>query len=87
MDLRILQEVLWHNAIKGLEHLFKHKMELLKSMNNKILNIISTRFNNISQTIRSTIYKQGERNLIHSIMYGQGYEGVIEIWKKKKELE
>lgn len=39
---------------------------------------ITTRMSNIASTIRATLYKQGERNLIKNILDGGGYEGVIE---------
>lgn len=32
-------------------------------------------------TIRSTIYKQGARNIMQNLINGLGYEGVIEIGK------
>ena len=70
-------ELLWQEIIKDLGHPMKHKMELL--------NVLSTRMNNISSTIRSTLNKQGERNLLRNIIDGNGYEGVIEVWMKKKK--
>ena len=50
---------------------------------------MSTRFSGIASTIRATLYKQGERNLIKNILDGNGYEGVIEYWEyryKPKDL-
>lgn len=73
----MLQEPLWLSAIKGLAHRWRHKMELL--------NAISTRLSEVASTIRATLYKQGERNLLRNIEDGNGYEGVIEVWAKKKK--
>lgn len=53
----------------------KHKMVLL--------NALSTRMNNISSTIRATLYKQGERNIVENILNANGYEGVIEVYAKE----
>jgi DNA (cytosine-5)-methyltransferase 1 len=39
---------------------------------------VTTRGEDIAGTIRSTIHKQGARNLIENIKNGNGYEGVIE---------
>lgn len=73
----MLQEPLWLNAIKGLERRWRRKMELL--------NAVSTRLSEIASTIRATLYKQGERNLLKNMEDGNGYEGVIEVWVKKKK--
>lgn len=42
----------------------------------------TTRGSNIAATIRATICKQGERNLLENVENGRGYEGVIESSKK-----
>lgn len=55
-------------------------------MLDKILNIKSTRFSNVSSTIRASIYKQGERNLIKNLVNGNGYEGVVEIYEKSNSF-
>ena len=68
----MLQEPLWLSAIKDLERRWRHKMELL--------NAVSTRLSDVASTIRATLYKQGERNLLRNIQDGNGYEGVIEVW-------
>lgn len=39
---------------------------------------VTTRGNDIAGTIRSSIYKQGERNIIKNCENGMGYEGIIE---------
>ena len=57
----------------------RHKMELL--------NAVTTRLSDVASTIRASIYKQGERNLIKNLQDGNGYEGVIEIWKKNKQRQ
>ena len=49
----------------------------------KKLNVTTTRFSNIVSTIRSTIYKQGKRNLIQNVQNGLGYEGIIEIYERE----
>lgn len=46
--------------------------------NNKIRKVVTTRMSDISSTIRATIHKQGERNIMENIKNGSGYEGVIE---------
>lgn len=51
----------------------------------ELLNVVSTRLSDVASTIRATLYKQGERNLLRNIQDGNGYEGIIEIWIKKKE--
>ena len=58
--------------------------EYLTEMSEKMICALTTRFSDIASTIRASIYKQGERNLIHNILNGNGYEGVIEIWQKKR---
>lgn len=75
-NLQTLQEPLWPEIIKDLEHPMRHKMELL--------NAVTTRFSTVASTIRSSIYKQGERNIIQNIINANGYEGVIEIYKIRK---
>lgn len=47
-----------------------------------LIKSISTRFSDIASTIRSSIHKQGERNLIKNLLDGVGYEGVIEVYSK-----
>ena len=74
-----MQEPLWPEIIKDLEHPMRHKMELL--------NAVTTRLSDVASTIRASIYKQGERNLIKNLQDGNGYEGVIEIWKKNKQRQ
>ena len=44
----------------------------------KRTNVFSTRFSLIASTLRATMYKQGERNLLENIKNGNGYEGIIE---------
>lgn len=46
----------------------------------ELLNVVSTRLSDVASTIRATLYKQGERNLLKNIEDGNGYEGVIEVW-------
>ena len=48
--------------------------------------MFSTRLNNIAQTIRSSIWKNGERNITENIENGRGYEGIIEIWMQSKDI-
>lgn len=43
-----------------------------------VSNKTTTRGNEVASTVRATVYKQGERNLIENIKNGRGYEGVIE---------
>ena len=43
---------------------------------NKVrIDIISTRLNDYMQTIRSSIWKNGERNILVNLVSGGGYEG------------
>lgn len=49
----------------------------------ELLNAMTTRLSDVASTIRATLYKQGERNLLRNIEDGNGYEGVIEVWAKK----
>lgn len=51
----------------------------------KRVNMLTTRFQDIISTIRASIYKQGERNILENIKNGNGYEGIIEIWQRKHE--
>lgn len=44
----------------------------------KVTEPVTTRGKDVANCIRSTIHKQGSRNLIKNITDGQGYEGVIE---------
>ena len=43
---------------------------------------MSTRLLDVASTIRATIFKQGERNIIQNILNGNGYEGIIEVWRR-----
>lgn len=45
---------------------------------NYVLEPCTTRKKSIVSTIRASVYKQGERNIIENIKNGRGYEGVIE---------
>lgn len=47
----------------------------------KRIAVLSTRLLDYIQTLRSSYHKNGERNIIQNIVDGNGYEGVIEIWK------
>ena len=44
----------------------------------KIIEPMTTRGGGIMSTLRATIHKQGERNLMENLLNGRGYEGVIE---------
>ena len=44
----------------------------------KIIEPMTTRGGGIVSTLRATIHKQGERNLMENFLNGRGYEGVIE---------
>lgn len=48
----------------------------------KKVNVVTTRFSDIASTIRATLWKNSERNIIKNITDGIGYEGIIEIWKR-----
>lgn len=48
---------------------------------------MTTRLQDCASTIRATLYKQGERNLINNIINGNGYEGIIEYWEYRNEPE
>ena len=50
--------------------------------NNRIVEPLTTRFSDVASTLRASMHKQGERNLIENIKNGRGYEGVIEplVW-------
>lgn len=43
-----------------------------------IIEPITTRGNDVASTIRASIHKQGERNLMENIANGRGYEGIVE---------
>lgn len=45
---------------------------------------VTTRGKDIASTIRSSIHKQGSRNLVENIKSGRGYEGIIEPAKKRQ---
>lgn len=47
----------------------------------KRVDAVTTRLQNIASTIRASLYKQGERNILKNIEDGNGYEGIIEIWR------
>ena len=49
------------------------------------IDAMTTRLSDTASTIRSTIYKQGERNILENIKNGNGYEGIIEIWQRNHE--
>lgn len=44
----------------------------------KIIEPITTRGEDVASTIRASLHKQGERNLLENMKNGRGYEGVIE---------
>ncbi len=48
----------------------------------KLINVITTRRSNVLSAIRSSIYKQGVRNIVENVLHGNGYEGIIEIYEK-----
>ena len=45
---------------------------------NYVVEPTTTRGSDVAATIRSSIHKQGSRNLIENIKNGRGYEGVID---------
>ena len=47
----------------------------------KRVDALTTRLSGIASTIRASLYKNGERNVINNITEGIGYEGVIEKWE------
>lgn len=49
----------------------------------KRTNVTTTRFSEIASTLRASLYKQSERNLLKNITDGVGYEGIIECWERK----
>lgn len=49
----------------------------------KRIDAVTTRFSDVTGTIRSSIWKQGERNVLKNIIEGVGYEGVIECWERR----
>lgn len=51
------------------------------SKTNEAKYMCSTRNSDIASTLRASMCKQGERNLIENIKNGRGYEGVIEAGK------
>ena len=57
----------------------KHKQESWKKVD-----AMSTRLLDVASAIRATIFKQGERNIIQNILNGNGYEGIIEVWRCDK---
>lgn len=46
----------------------------------------STRGSQVASTIRASIFKQGERNLVKNVLDGQGYEGVVELRDKANNV-
>ena len=50
----------------------------LKRNGQGIIEPVTTRGNDVASTIRASIHKQGERNLMENIANGRGYEGVVE---------
>ena len=44
----------------------------------KVAEPISTRGSEVASTLRASMFKQGERNLVENIKNGRGYEGIIE---------
>lgn len=46
--------------------------------NNNFVQKTTTRGSEVASTVRATIYKQGERNLVENVENGRGYEGVVE---------
>ena len=48
------------------------------------IDVFSTRFSNIAQTIRATLWKNSERNILKNITDGIGYEGIIEVYGRDK---
>ena len=65
----------WKDPIKFVHNIRDGDMN---DDNNKIRKVVTTRMSDISSTIRATIHKQGERNIMENIKNGSGYEGVIE---------
>lgn len=49
----------------------------------KRIDAVTTRFSDVAGTIRSSIWKNGERNVLKNITEGVGYEGVIECWERR----
>ena len=57
----------------------------MKTNNKKsTIEVTTTRLSDIASTIRATIYKQGERNLMKNIENGSEYEGIIEKFPSAK---
>ena len=54
------------------------------SPNQATIEVTTTRLSDIASTIRATIYKQGERNIMKNIENGSGYEGIIEKFPSAK---
>lgn len=49
----------------------------------KRIDAVTTRFSDVAGTIRSSIWKNGERNVLKNITERVGYEGVIECWERR----
>lgn len=45
---------------------------------------VTTRLNDVSNTIRASFYKNGERNMIENVENAKGYEGIIEKYRIRK---
>ena len=45
------------------------------------IDALSTRLLDYVQTIRSSLWKNGERNVLQNLERGIRYEGIIEIWE------
>ena len=71
----------WKDPIKFVHNIRDGDMN---DDNNKIKKVVTTRMSDISSTIRATIYKQGERNIMKNIENGSGYEGIIEKFPSAK---
>ncbi len=48
-------------------------------------NAVTTRFSDIVGTIRATLWKNSERNVLKNITDGIGYEGIIECWEHRNK--
>lgn len=48
----------------------------------KRTNAVTTRLSDVIGTIRSTLWKNSERNVLKNITDGIGYEGIIERWER-----
>lgn len=71
----------WKDPIKFVHNIRDGDMN---DDNNKIKKVVTTRMSDIASTIRATIYKQGERNIMKNIENGSGYEEIIEKFPSAK---